>query len=162
MFLNLITSKGFWIGVVIVTVIFIREYAYHDGYKRATEEYNIKLLQLQSDNNELILNQEREYKDRENEIIKNYMQEKEVLKSEYEKSLIVANNLRDTFIPDCLPSTNTSNTEVSRKTKDKSGSRCYSESDLLNKIKESMAIGQECDELAIRYNALLEVCNEIK
>ena len=158
MFLNLITSKGFWIGVVIVIIIFIREYAYHDGYTRATEEYNIKLLQLQSDNNELILNQERKYKDRENEIISEYLQKQEILKEQYQKELIVANNIRDTFIPNCLPSTNTSNTEVSRKTKDKSNSRCYSESDLLNKIKESVAIGQECDQLAIRYNALLEVC----
>lgn len=162
MFLQILTSKGFWFGVLIIFVILVKEYSYHEGYAKATEEYNLKLLQMQSDNTELILNQEREYKDRENEIIKNYMQEKEVLKSEYEKSLIVANNLRDTFIPDCLPNTNTSSAEVSRKTKDKSGSRCYSETDLLRKIKESMAIGQECDELAIRYNALLEVCNEIK
>ena len=79
---------------------------------------------------------------------------------QYEKVLIVSNNLRDTFVPECLQHTDTSSTRVSQETKPKSNTRCYTETDLLRKVKESMAIGNECDQLAVRYNSLLEWCKQ--
>lgn len=39
-----------------------------------------------------------------------------------------------------------------------SGSVCYSRADIQRKVAESMAIAAECDEIAIRYKALIESC----
>ena len=47
---------------------------------------------------------------------------------------------------------------VPGKAGDKPGFACYSAADIQEKIKESLAIAAECDELAIRYKALAESC----
>ena len=47
---------------------------------------------------------------------------------------------------------------VPGKAGDKPGFACYSAADIQGKIKESLAIAAECDELAIRYKALAESC----
>lgn len=39
-----------------------------------------------------------------------------------------------------------------------SGSVCYTRADIQRKVAESMALAAECDEIAIRYRALVEVC----
>ena len=134
--------------------------SYVTGYKKGITELTDKLNQERLNNSQIIINKEREYKVKEQEIIKDYLQQMEILKDEYEKNLIVSNNLRDTFIPDCVQQPDTSNTRVSRETTNKSTARCYSESDLLGKVKETMAIGRECDQLAIKYNSLLEWCKQ--
>lgn len=158
MFLNLITSKGFWIAVAIVVLIAIKEIAYHKGYVDAAADYKAQLDSAMIANLENLVQQERAYKERENELIRDYQQQAEILKESYEKELIVANNIRDTYVPECLSNSNTGSSKVSRETKVKSSARCYTETDLLSKIKESLDIGKECDELALKYNALLKVC----
>lgn len=45
---------------------------------------------------------------------------------------------------------------VSGNTTDKPGFVCYAAADIQGKIKESLDIAAECDELAIKYNALLK------
>ena len=135
-------------------------FAYYKGYTNASNEYKATLNQLQTSNLKAILNQERTYKEKENEIIKDYSEKIDLLKREYEKVLIVSNNLRDTFVPECLQHTDTSSTRVSKETRDKPSVKCYTEADLLRKVKESMAIGNECDQLAVRYNSLLEWCKQ--
>lgn len=45
---------------------------------------------------------------------------------------------------------------VPRNTTDKPGFVCYTPADIQGKIKESLDIAAECDELAIRYKALVE------
>lgn len=47
---------------------------------------------------------------------------------------------------------------VPGKAGDKPGFACYSATDIQGKIKESLAIAAECDEIAIRYKALAESC----
>lgn len=47
---------------------------------------------------------------------------------------------------------------VPGKAGDKPGFACYSAADIQGKIKESLAIAAECDEIAIRYKALAESC----
>ena len=47
---------------------------------------------------------------------------------------------------------------VPRNTTDKPGFVCYTPADIQRKIKESLDIAAECDELAIRYKALAESC----
>ena len=47
---------------------------------------------------------------------------------------------------------------VPEKAGDKPGFACYSAADIQGKIKESLDIAAECDEIAIRYKALAESC----
>ena len=47
---------------------------------------------------------------------------------------------------------------VPGKAGDKPGFACYSAADIQGKIKESLDIAAECDEIAIRYKALAESC----
>ena len=47
---------------------------------------------------------------------------------------------------------------VPGKAGDKPGFVCYTPADIQGKIKESLDIAAECDELAIRYKALAESC----
>lgn len=156
----MLINKSLLISLGIISYIVVGVFAYYKGYTEASNEYKNRLTELQTNNLQAILNQERKYKDKENEIIKDYSEKMDLLKQEYEKVLIVSNNLRDTYVPECLQHTDTSSTRVSKETKSKSNTRCYSESDLLKKVKESVAIGNECDQLAIRYNSLLEWCKQ--
>ena len=156
----MLINKSLLISLGIISYIVIGVFAYYKGYTEASNEYKNRLTELQTNNLQAILNQERKYKDKENEIIKDYSEKMDLLKQEYEKMLIVSNNLRDTFVPECLQHTNTSSTRVPKETKSKSNTRCYTETDLLRKVKESVAIGNECDQLAIRYNSLLEWCKQ--
>ena len=50
------------------------------------------------------------------------------------------------------------NTGVPSKAPVRSDLICYSEAELLKKIKRSLDITEECDKLAYRYNTLLSVC----
>ena len=156
----MLINKSLLVAIGICSYLAVGVFAYYKGYTNASNEYKATLNQLQTSNLKAILNQERTYKDKENEIIKDYSEKMDLLKREYEKVLIVSNNLRDTFVPECLQHTDTSSTRVSEKTKPKSNVRCYTEADILRKVKESMAIGNECDQLAIRYNSLLEWCKQ--
>jgi len=156
----MLINKSLLISLGIISYIVAGVFAYYKGYTEASNEYKNRLAELQTNNLQAILNQERKYKDKENEIIKDYSEKMDLLKQEYEKMLIVSNNLRDTFVPECLQHTNTSSTRVPQETKSKSNTRCYTETDLLRKVKESVAIGNECDQLAIRYNSLLKWCKQ--
>lgn len=156
----MLINKPLLVSIGICSYLAVGVFAYYKGFTNASNEYKATLNQLQTSNLKAILNQERTYKEKENEIIKNYQDKIQLLKKEYDKALIIGNNLSNTFIPDCLQHTDTSSTRVSKETKTKSNTRCYSETDLLRKVKESMAIGNECDQLAIRYNSLLEWCKQ--
>lgn len=156
----MLINKSLLAAIGICSYLVVGVFAYYKGYTNASNEYKATLNQLQTSNLKAILNQERTYKDKENEIIKDYSEKMDLLKREYEKVLIVSNNLRDTFVPECLQHTDTGSTRVSEKTRDKPTVKCYTETDLLRKVKESMAIGNECDQLAIRYNSLLEWCKQ--
>ena len=146
MLFQLINSKSFWVAVAIVVLIAIKEIAYHKGYVDAAADYKAQLDSAMLANLENLVQQERAYKERENELIRDYQQQAEILKESYEK--------------ECLSNSNTGSSKVPRETKVKSSARCYTETDLLSKIKESLDIGKECDELALKYNTLLEMCKE--
>ena len=46
-------------------------------------------------------------------------------------------------------------------TADRSGALCYTPAELQGKIRASLAIAAECDELALRYSALVKLYNEV-
>lgn len=87
-----------------------------------------------------------------NGITENYLHEIDEYKktiSAYADNDISLNRLSGAH--DCPPA-------VPGKAGDKPGFACYSAADIQGKIKESLAIAAECDEIAIRYKALAESC----
>ena len=86
-----------------------------------------------------------------NGITENYLHEIEEYKktiSAYADNDISLNRLSDARPCQAVP----------RKAGDKSGFICYSAADIQRKVSESLAVGAECDELAIKYKALAESC----
>ena len=47
-------------------------------------------------------------------------------------------------------------------TADRSGAVCYTPADIQRKISESLAIAAECDEIAIRYRALVRAYESVR
>lgn len=84
-----------------------------------------------------------------NGITENYLHEID----EYKKTInaYAANDLDVNRLSDARPCQS-----VPRNTTDKPGFVCYTPADIQRKIKESLDIAAECDELAIKYNALLK------
>ena len=112
------------------------------------------------ENNNRIIETERRLKEEQDKIVADYLNKIEVMQNEHEKDIIDLNNLRDTITVKCVSNSSKTDKSVSGKTKDKSGVRCYTDSELQRKIKESLDITNECDRLAIRYNSLLEWCKK--
>ena len=86
-----------------------------------------------------------------NGITENYLHEID----EYKKTInaYAANDLDVNRLSDTRPCQ-----AVPRNTTDKPGFVCYTPADIQRKIKESLDIAAECDEIAIRYKALAESC----
>ena len=134
--------------------------AYYKGYKACERDLTFKLQGAMIENNNRIIETERRLKEEQDKIVADYLNKIEVMQNEHEKDIIDLNNLRDTITVKCVSNSSKTNKSVSGKTKDKSGVRCYTDSELQRKIKESLDITNECDRLAIRYNSLLEWCKK--
>lgn len=147
---------GYCALVLGIGMLFYGTYNY--GYRTCQTQYENRLLTLKSENQVKIRYIESLLRENQDKLITEHINEIARLEEKYKDELlkVTTDNLSDTTT--CLQYTNTSNTTVPRETKAKSNLKCYTESDLLRKIKESMAITRECDELAIKYNTLLEVC----
>ena len=134
--------------------------AYYKGYKACERDVTFKLQGAMIENNNRIIETERRLKEEQDKIVADYLNKIEVMQNEHEKDIIDLNNLRDTITVKCVSNSSKTDKSVSGKTKDKSGVRCYTDSELQRKIKESLDITNECDRLAIRYNSLLEWCKK--
>lgn len=143
--------------VAFISCLYI---AYSKGYAIASMEYETEIQKLRLDNKQELLNQERLYQDKANLIIRDYQNKLEVQNAEFENEIskMQASNLRDVISTPCLHNESDNNTKRVSEKDDTSGVKCYTESELLNKIQKSMAILNECDALAHKYNALLRVC----
>ena len=93
---------------------------------------------------------EKDMQARLNGITENYLHEID----EYKKTInaYVAND----FDVNRLSGTHDCPAAVPGNTADKPGFVCYAAADIQRKIKKSLDIAAECDELAIKYNALLK------
>jgi hypothetical protein len=111
------------------------------------------------ENNNRIIETERRLKEEQDKIVADYLNKIEVMQNEHEKDIIDLNNLRDTVnVPKCVSNGSKTDKSVSGKAKNQSGVKCYTDSELQKKIERSLVIAGECDELAVKYNALLKVC----
>ena len=153
---SLSQSKYFWI---VIGVISLCIGSYLQGKESAYSEYQ-KLIQMQSERNTRALQRlHEENQEREDNIIKNYLSQIEELKSKQEDiSEAKISDVTECPEPTRVYITKSDTSRTVSKEKSKSNLLCYTESQLRDKIKESMDIGRECDELVIKYKSLYEVC----
>lgn len=158
----MISSRLILACIVIAFVITSYALAYYRGYNTAELEYMTEIQKLRLDNKQELLNKEREYNDKANLIIHEYNAKLEVQRSEYESTIeqLKASNLSDVVTVTSVCDKDSDNSKRVSKENNTSNLRCYTESQLLDKVKASMAIARECDQLAEKYNALLEVCKQ--
>ena len=123
--------------------------------------YQEKITNESRANLEALRRFQEESQEREDSIVKDYLSQIEELKQRNED----ISNAKISDVVECpepvvtrvyINKTDTNRTVSKEKTK--SNLLCYTESQLRDKIKESMDIGKECDELVIKYKSLYEVC----
>ena len=122
------------------------------GYEKGAESVRQGVAAESVRISEQARQKEKDMQKKLNGITENYLHEID----EYKKTInaYAANDFdvnRLSGAHDCPPA-------VPRKAGDKPGFACYSAADIQRKISASLAIAAECDELAIRYKALVEVC----
>ena len=153
---SLSQSKYFWI---VIGVISLCIGSYLQGKESAYSEYQ-KLIQMQSERNTKALQRlQQENQENEDRIVKEYLSQIEELKQKNED----ISNAKISDVVECPEPvvTRVTKSDTSRtvsQEKNKSNLLCYTESQLRDKIKRSLDIVRECDELAVKYNSLYEVC----
>ena len=135
-------------------------YFYHKGYHAAESKLMQEMADLRAANGIIIREQEQKYLAERDRIATEYQTTIEGLKAAHDKEIIDLNHLRDTVrVPKCVPgSADQGGAGVPTKAADRSVLKCYTDAELSRKIKSSLDIAAECDELAIKYGALLQWC----
>ena len=130
-----------------------------DRYERKLQEFRAEELQNLQD-----------LQHEQNETVTAYLNEINALKQQHEQDLKEIENakFKDTITVNVpFPVKPVSNCGMHKDDNDKTtvptaGTKpdliCYTRSELQRKIKDSLAITTECDELAKRYKALVKVC----
>lgn len=148
--------------IFIASYFFVGVHYYRSGYETATKKYD-EVLRAESEKNyQKIIETERNLTDKQNKIVSEYLKYIDSLEKQHEQDKIDMDSLRDAVTIDadklCSNNSNTHSSTVSAKATNQSKLKCYTESELQRKIKESLDITNECDKLSRRYNALLEWC----
>ena len=159
--LNLMNSDLFKAFCFLIFLGFLILVAYEKGYSNCELKMQSEMREVELKNSKLIIEKERALRIEQDKIVNDYLETIETMRAKHEQDIIDLNNLRDTVtVPKCVSNGSKTDKSVSGKAKDKSGIRCYTESELLRKIESSLGIARQCDELAVKYNALLKVCKE--
>ena len=122
------------------------------GYEKGAEKVKRDMAIQAAAQAEDAQQKERDMQARLNGITENYLHEIDEYKktiNAYAANDLAVNRLSGTH--DCPPA-------VPGKAENKPGFVCYTPAELQSKIEASLAIAAECDELAIRYKALIESC----
>ena len=148
--------------IFIASYIFVGVHYYRNGYETATKKYD-DVLRVESEKNyQKIIETERNLTDKQNEIVSEYLKYIDDLEKQHNEDVINIENLRDVISIDtdklCNNNSNSHSTAMSPKATNQSKLKCYTNSELQRKIKESLDITNECDKLSLKYNALLEWC----
>ena len=159
--LNLMNSDLFKAFCFLIFLGFLILVAYEKGYSNCELKMQSEMREVELKNSKLIIEKERALRIEQDKIVNDYLETIETMRAKHEQDIINLNNLRDTVtVPKCVSNSSKTDKSVSGKAKDKSGIRCYTESELLRKIEASLDIAKQCDELTVKYNALLKVCKE--
>lgn len=163
------TIKAYLIQTGILALVFfavfysIRLYTFNEVRKQYNQ--TIERLELEQ------LQNLQQLQSQQNIVVSGYLQKIKTLEGEHEKTLqeletaqfsntvtgvncVVSNAIHDSLHKD-----GGSKTTV-QTTGDKPDLICYTRAELQRKVKESLALTREADELAIRYQTLLEVCTQ--
>ena len=147
--------------IFIASYFFVGLHYYRNGYETATKKYDEVLRQESEKNYQKIIETERNLTDKQNEIVSEYLKYIDELEKQHNEDVINIENLRDVISIDtdklCNNSTSGS-AAMPPKATNQSKLKCYTNSELQRKIKESLDITAECDKLSLKYNALLEWC----
>ena len=150
------------IAVVSVSYVYLSyriECEVKDRYERKLQEFRAEELQNLQD-----------LQHEQNETVTAYLNEINVLKQQHEQDLKEIENakFKDTVtvnvpfpvkpVSNCGLHKNNNGAETVPTAGVKSDLICYTRSELQRKVEESMGIGTECDALALKYKALVEVC----
>ncbi len=148
--------------IFIASYFFVGLHYYRNGYETATKKYDEVLRSESEKNYQKIIETERNLTDKQNAIVSEYLKYIDELEKQHNEDVINIENLRDVISIDadklCHNNSNSGSAAMPPKTTNQSKLKCYTESELQRKIKESLDITNECDKLSHRYNALLEWC----
>ena len=131
-------------------------YGKYCGWNECDTAYKQQIAKGNAETTKAILEQERKFTDKQNEIVEKYVNTVKELESKNKElnDRIDAYQFADTVRMSKPTSKDCSGVSEKRTKPDLI---CYTKSELQRKIRETMAISEECDRLAERYNALLEV-----
>ena len=159
--LNLMNSDLFKAFCFLIFLGFLILVAYEKGYSNCELKMQSEMREAELKNNKLIIEKERALRIEQDKIVNDYLETIETMRARHEQDVIDINNLRDTVtMPKCVSNVSKTDKSVSGKAKDKSGIRCYTETELQRKIEASLAIAGEADLMFEKYVALLKVCKE--
>ena len=127
-------------------VLFAFACGYHQGAEKVKRDMAIQAAAQAEDARKT----EKALQKKLNGITENYLHEIE----EYKKTINAYSDVDINSLSDARACPGS----VPRKAENKPGFICYTPADIQGKIKESLDIAAECDELAIRYKALIESC----
>ena len=133
-------------------VLFAFIFGYHQGAEKIKRDMAIQAAAQAEDARQ----KEKDMQKKLNGITENYLHEIDEYKktiSAYADNDISLNRLSGAH--DCPAA-------VPGDTADRPGFVCYTPADIQRKIKESLDIAAECDELAIKYNALLKSVSAVR
>lgn len=155
------------ITIASIAVMLLASYAYvaihyyRTGYNEASKAYDEALAKTKESHQNNLLATERAMQEKQNSIISEYLHTIDVLEKQHDEDQINLDNLRDAIdvkLDSMCRENNSGRTAVSTKATNQSSLKCYSRTDIQRKIEQSLAVGKECDKLAIKYNSLLEWC----
>ena len=147
--------------IFIASYFFVGLHYYRNGYETATKKYDEVLRQESEKNYQKIIETERNLTDKQNSIVSEYLKYIDDLEKQHNEDVINIENLRDVISIDTdklCDNSNTNSATMPTKATNQSKLKCYTNSELQRKIKESLDITAECDKLSLKYNALLEWC----
>ena len=131
-------------------------YGKYCGWNECDKVYKQQIEKGNAENTRTILEKEREFTDKQNRIVEDYVNKITELENKNKELNDRINSFQfaDTVR---MPSSTYKNCSRVSEKRTQPDLICYSKSELQRKIRETMAISEECDRLAERYNALLEV-----
>ena len=162
------TIKAYLIQTGILALVFfavfysIRLYTFNEVRKQYNQ--TIERLELEQ------LQNLQQLQSQQNIVVSGYLQKIKTLEGEHEKTLqeletaqfsntVTGVNCVVSNAIDSLHKDGRGQTTV-QAAGDKPDLICYTRAELQRKVKESLALTREADELAIRYQTLLEVCTQ--
>lgn len=162
------TIKAYLIQTGILALVFfavfysIRLYTFNEVRKQYNQ--TVERLELEQ------LQNLQQLQSQQNIVVSGYLQKIKTLEGEYEKTLqeletaqfsntVTGVNCVVSNAVNSLRKDSNGKTTV-QATGDKPDLICYTRAELQRKVKESLDLTREADELAIKYKALLEVCTQ--